>query len=286
MSARKPLVSIPHRRVAWNGGETAYVCVRYGVLTGRELKAGAFERRGIYQAAKFRGDHDAAQRLVSECISNNVIDRIIDDVTPYLIKGTPLVCVVPHPPFFDTAAGGADLPSKPKVTNALPLQYAGHLAVLLDATIDTEIVQKARVGRTGLTAFPRLLWQPSFDGQVRPDVAYIIVDDVLTHGGTIAALRSHIVQGGGTVATYTTLAHWSGEFRPLALSGGTWQQLWSLYGNGLSSFWEREIGHDARHLSEAEGRFLAKWGFEQERTGQPLLECLRDRLAEAAAKFE
>jgi hypothetical protein len=157
---------------------------------------------------------------------------------------------------------------------------------LLEAEIDGEIVQRARVGRTVLTPFPRFLWQPSFDGAVRPDVAYIIVDDVLTLGGTTAALRSHIVNNGGTVAAYTALAHKSGHSQPLALSEQTWQQLCSLYGNELGSFWEREIGHHARNLSEAEGSYLAKWGFGQDRSGAPLLECLRSRLAEAAAKCE
>lgn len=284
MTEIKPLVSIPHLRSPWKGGETVYVCARLGLLTGQELERGSPERNTLYKAAKFGGNHDAGQRLVSACISDRVLDRLIDDVEGHMAEKIPIVCVVPHPPFYDVGGGGADLPRKAKVTNTLPLQYAAHLATVLDGTIDTEIVQKARVGRTVLTAFPRLLWQPAFDGAVRRDVAYIIVDDVLTVGGTIAALRSYIIRTGGTVVGYTTLAHRTGEFRPLALSDATWQQLWSLYGSGLGSFWEREIGHDARYLSEAEGSYLAKWGFEQGRTGQPLLDQLRDRLAEAAAK--
>jgi hypothetical protein len=286
MSNKKPLVSIPHVRVPWKGGEKVYICTRLGVLNGREFQTGSLERRAIYQQAKFHGDHDAAQKLVSDCVSEDVLDWLVDDILAPLARGVPIVCIVPHPPFYDTASGGADLPSRPKVTNTLPLQYAAHLARTLDAEIDTQIIQKARVGRTGLTRFPRLLWQPSFDGEVRRDVAYIIVDDVLTLGGTIASLRSYIVSGGGTVRAYTALAHWTGQSHPLALSGETWQQLCSLYGNGFGSFWEREIGHDARYLSEAEGRVLAKWGFEQDRTGEPLLECLRDRLAQAAATCE
>lgn len=124
----------------------------------------------------------------------------MDATERYMQRGTPIVCVIPHAPFYDATSGGAYLPMRPKVTNALPIQYAAHLSQALDAEIDNEIIQKARVGRTSLTAFERLLWQPSFDGAVRRDVAYIIVDDVLTHGGTIAALRHHILQAGGTIS--------------------------------------------------------------------------------------
>jgi hypothetical protein len=286
MHAAKPLISMKHHRLPWIGGETVYVCSKLTKLNGKEIRLGAVQRRNSYNAAKFHGDHEAAQQLVTDCVTDRVLDRLIDDLEPFMLNGTPIVCVVPHPPFYDMEEGGADLAKKPRVTNALPLQYAAHLGEGLDAQVDTEIVQKARVGRTSLTHFPRYLWQPRFDGAVRPDVAYIIVDDVLSHGGTLAALRSHILQGGGTVAAYTTLAHGSGEWQRLALSDETWHQLCSLFGNNFNSFWEREIGHDARCLSEAEGRFLAKWGLGEGRTGDALVQCLRDRLAEAAAKCE
>jgi hypothetical protein len=284
---QRPLISLRHPRSAWAGGETVYVCTSLTKLNGKELRLGAANDRKLYIAAKTLGDHDAAQSVVEKCVTDRVIDRLIDAVEPHMMNGTSILCVVPHPHFYDMVSGGADLPRKPRVTNALPLQYAAHLSAVLDASVDMEIVQKARVGRTQLTAFPRFLWQPSFDGAIRPDAAYIIADDVLTHGGTIAALRSHIIRGGGTVAAYTTLAHGSGDWQPLAMSDGTWQQLCSLFGEDLSSFWEREIGHDARYLSEAEGRVLANWGGRQGRTtGAPLLQCLRDRLAQAAAKCE
>jgi hypothetical protein len=127
MHSQKPLVPIPHHRAAWRGDERVNICSRNALLTGRELKLGAFERRKIYQAAKFHGNHDAAERLVAECISDDVVDRLIDEVELYMARGTPLVCVIPHPPFYDIAAGGADLPGKLKITNVLPLQYAAHL---------------------------------------------------------------------------------------------------------------------------------------------------------------
>jgi hypothetical protein len=259
-----------------------------GVLNGGALAnvAGGRERERLYNEAKFKGNHAAAASVVKDCIDDRVLDRIIDDIEPFMAKGIPIVCVVPHPPFDDIASDGADLVGKPKVTNTLPLQYMAQLAVALEAEIDDKIIQKGRVGRTKLNKFPRFLCQPCFDGDVRRDAAYILVDDVITTGGTLAALRSHIVGNGGTVAAVTVLAHGSGQDQPLALSQAKWQELHSLYGADLISFWEREIGHDARYITDAEGSILVRFGREtvQQRPGDSLLQCLRDRLAEAAAK--
>jgi hypothetical protein len=284
----KPISAILHPRSAWSGGETVYVCTSLGQLNGGGLTraAGGRERVRVYNKAKFQGDHESADRLVRECMTDRVIDRIIDDVEPHMAKGTPIVCVVPHPPFDDIAAIGVDSVGKLKVTNTLPIQYAAQLAVQLEGEIDNEIIQKARVGRTKLTNFPRFLCQPSFDGAVRPDVAYIL--DVVTLDGTLAALRSYIIANGGTVAAITVLAHGSGQDRALALTANRWQELQDMFGAELGSFWEREIGHDARCLTDAEGQILVRFGHEsvENRTGVPLLQCLRDRLAEAAAKHQ
>jgi hypothetical protein len=221
-------------------------------------------------------------------MSDQALDAIIDHVTPHILAKRPLVVIVPHPPYDDTESDGADLVGARRVTNTLPLAYAARISEMIDGTIDAEIVQKARVGRSKLSKFARFLWQPSFDGAVRHDSAYILVDDVVTSGGTLAALRSHIVSHGGTIAAYTALAHGSGDDQPLALGPETWDSLIKAFGPGLDEFWKGEIGHDAAHLTDAEGRFLARWGSQnhRRRAGVPLLQRLRDRLAEAAAKGE
>ncbi|WP_407122814.1 phosphoribosyltransferase [Bradyrhizobium sp. STM 3561] len=282
-----PLVRFPHLRPPWVGGETVYVCGRYGHLNGTELEGGhAKARKTFYQKAKFACDYESADRIVEAMLSDRVLDRLIDDLTPYMANGVPLICAVPHPPFDDAQGDGADLVGRRKVRNALPLQYMARLSVELGADMDQEIVQKGRVSRTKLKHFPRFLWQPCFDGAVRQDAAYILVDDVLTTGGTLAALRSHIIRNGGKVAAVTTLAHGLGEWRPLALLAATWHELQAHFGVDFNAFWRKEIGHDATCLTEAEGHILLKW-----RTGEPgpwdtPLQRLRDRLAAAAAKNE
>ena len=282
-----PLVSFPHPREPWGGGETVYVCGRLDDLNGKALEgAQAKSRIILYLKAKTVADYDAADRLVEVMLSDRVLDQLVDDLTPFMVKGTPILCVIPHPPFDDLYGDGADLIRR-GVKNALPVQYMARLGMVLDAEIDSEIVQKARVGRTKLKEFPRFLCQPCFDGAVRRDAAYILVDDVLTTGGTLAALRSHIIRGGGKVAAITTLAHGSGQWRDLALSDGTWHQLEAAFGNELNEFWRKEIGHEAKRLTEAEANVLLRWHAKSVAgTGRPALQCLRDRLAEAAAKGE
>jgi hypothetical protein len=81
-----PLSSILHIRRPWAGGEKVYVCATLGELNGGGLtrRAGSRERSKLYNMAKFRGDHESADKLISLCISDRVIDRIIDDVDPQI----------------------------------------------------------------------------------------------------------------------------------------------------------------------------------------------------------
>ncbi|WGR93553.1 hypothetical protein MTX26_28085 [Bradyrhizobium sp. ISRA443] len=160
-SIQLPLVSIPHLREPWAGGEIVHVCGRLGELNGTGMQGGqAKTRKTLYAKAKLAGDYDAADRIVEVMLSEDMLDRLVDVVTPFLVNGTSLVCVVPHPPFDDARADGADLIGRRGVKNALPIQYLARLSVELGAEVDTQIVQKSRVGRTKLKHFPRFLWQP------------------------------------------------------------------------------------------------------------------------------
>jgi hypothetical protein len=242
-----------------------------------------------YTAAKTLGDTEAAVRIIRGCVerSEHIIDAMLDDLTPFIERGTPLVCVVPHPSFDDDDGGDPDVATQLRPKNVIPITYANYIAEIVGAEVDTEILERERVGRTKLSAFERFLWQPSFVGEVRRDVAYVLVDDVITLGGTLAALRSYILMNDGTVALSTALAHKTGRGQLLALSSKTWDELRTAYGEELNAFWKEEIGHDLQCLTEAEGRVLVDWGREEhERSGTPLLQRLRARLFAAAAKNE
>lgn len=90
--------------------------------------------------------------------------------------------------------------------NMLPLAYAKWLASLDGLTVATGILQNSRTHHTDAGAVHRLLNRPGFTGPVIPGRAYIVLDDVITSGSTVQALRLYIQDHGGHVAAITCLA--------------------------------------------------------------------------------
>ncbi|MBK6726739.1 MAG: phosphoribosyltransferase [Xanthomonadales bacterium] len=89
--------------------------------------------------------------------------------------------------------------------NAIPIVLSAYLAEHCQALLDDEIVQVNRVFHTGADAMERLIAPAEFEGEVVPDGRYVIVDDVMTLGGTIADLASYIQTNGGNVIGVVTL---------------------------------------------------------------------------------
>ena len=186
----------------------------------------------------------------------------------------PALIVSPQPGFHED--GPCD-PVSDVPTNAIPFALASLIAEDLGCEMDDKILQVARPGRSTLKKFPRFLWQPAFGGVVRPDRAYIIVDDVCTNGGTLAALRSHIVANGGTVVAATTLAHTTGSSQPFPIERATQGMLRSFYGDALDGLWVQEIGHEIQCLTEGEGVGLVEWSREHVPGRDPVVARRRRR---------
>jgi hypothetical protein len=275
-------VRVSHPREPWGPrDEMVFVHCRITEVKGTDSIYGTDERARYekqYSAAKTKFDVKSAFDIIDRCIDDQAIDRIVDVLT-----GDPIL-VFPLPPFDEEE----EHPHKVRLTgdpiNAIPFAYVEYLARVLGGTVNTSIAQIARIGTTDLTRWMRYLCQPSFEGTIDRKKPYILVDDVFSSGGTFAALRSYIVRNGGAVAGTTALANKSGVHEIFAIADQTLYVLRSSYGSELDPFWRETFGHDLRSLTEPEGQFLVLAAHNWAKARKPLLQCLRERINQAAAK--
>jgi hypothetical protein len=76
---------------------------------------------------------------------------------------------------------------------------------VLESPINDSIVQRNTVGHPGASSFERLAKQALFAGEVTPQQRYLIVDDFVGQGGTLANLIGFIASRGGQVVAATDL---------------------------------------------------------------------------------
>ncbi|MBW2094199.1 MAG: DEAD/DEAH box helicase family protein [Deltaproteobacteria bacterium] len=87
--------------------------------------------------------------------------------------------------------------------NKLPLLLAKAISKVSGLPVDLELYQANFVGRTKKTGLQRLLTIVKFGGKVKAK-EYILVDDVVTQGGTFAEQRHYIENDGGKVVATTS----------------------------------------------------------------------------------
>ena len=153
--------------------------------------------------------------------------------------------------------------------NAIPSALAQHISDRLGAPSDTNIVQTNVVSHTGASGYGRLARQAAFDGKVDSSREYLLVDDFVGQGGTLANLRGLIERKGGRVigAVVLTGKVYSAKLTP------TERQLHELrtkHGKTLEDWWRRQFGHSFDCLTQSEARYLAR---------SPNADGIRDRLA-------
>ena len=194
----------------------------------------AVKQHFAYMAAK-AGDAQAAVRLVMDTIGDQAIRCMVD-------MGS--AC---HPVLISVHA------EERAGVNAIPEVFADILSHIVGWDVEKNVVQANVVNHTGASGFARLANQAFFEGEVRPAV-YIIVDDLVGQGGTIANLRGHLHRQGGRVlcaATLTGKAH----------SALIWQsaaQLNELRGKHgqLEEWWSNRFGFGFECLTASETRYL------------------------------
>lgn len=183
------------------------------------------------------GDGEAAVRLVDETLNPSVLEDLrarYADEAPVLL------------PVVAEESEGA---------NAIPLALAQRLALTLGWELEASIIQANVAARTRKDGYYRLAIQPVFDGKVDVRQPFLLVDDFVGQGATLANLRGHLMAQGGRVVGFTSLAG-KAVSRSLALRPQTLAELRNVHGHDLEDWWRQVFGFDFERLTESEARYL------------------------------
>ncbi len=210
------------------------------------------KKHPAYRAAK-SGDAGAALELVQD-----VFDRELPERLRILVGDSRPVLVSAHA-------------YEREGVNAIPEVLADVMAKKLDWPVDGSVVQTNVVAHTGAGGFARLARQPAFDGTVTPDTDYVMVDDFVGMGGTLANLRGHIESQGGRVLAAVVLTG-KPHSAKLRLTPERLNELRNKHGAELEHWWQERFGHAFDALTESEARYLVR---------TPDAGTVRDRIAAA-----
>jgi len=213
----------------------------------------ALSREPEYLAAK-AGDPKAALNMVYRLMTSEMVSEVRE-----LIGENLNVRIVPIQ--AQEATG----------RNKIPLAVAEVLAAHLGVEVEYDICQSNRVFRTGASADHRLVFRPAFEGRVEPGRSYIVVDDTMTMGGTIAELRGYIMSQGGIVPGAAVMAARESAVN-LAITQKMLDRIDQKHGAELDKFWQEEFGHGLDKLTQHEAGHLR---------AAVSLESIRDRIAAA-----
>ena len=191
-----------------------------------------------YAAAK-AGDAEAATALAEDTLNPDAIASLKD-----FLHGRKPILISAHA--FESEG-----------VNAIPEAFAEILASKLGLQIESGIVQINTVGHTGANGFTRLARQPAFDGEVIEGQEYLIVDDFVGMGGTLANLKGYIESNGGIVIGTTVLTGKPYSAK-IALDRVTLKELREKHGKDLEYWWQKKFGHTFDSLTQSEARYLLK----------------------------
>jgi hypothetical protein len=209
-----------------------------------------------YLAAK-RGDPVAATQLVRNLVNEASLERVRQLVlTAPTDRELVLICVHAYERFG---------------LNAIPAALAEVLSESLNIHYEPGIVQTNVVYHTGAGGYGRLARQAKFDGKIDKNRAYLLVDDFVGQGGTLANLRGHVLKKKAVVvgAVCLTGKPYSAK---LNLTQEQLDELRKTHGKTLERWWKEHFGHPFDYLTQSEARYLAR---------SPNAERIRNQLAAA-----
>ena len=153
------------------------------VLHADEL---AVKRHPRYAAAK-AGDADSAETLIDSLANRNRLAELSS-----LLQGRDARLLPVHA-------------LESEGVNEIPAELARVLSEWFDLPITGSVVQSNTVGHTGASGFQRLANQALFVGEVERGRSYLLVDDFIGQGGTLANLIGYVESAGGHAVGATVL---------------------------------------------------------------------------------
>ena len=210
------------------------------------------KKHPAYEAAK-SGDDVAATHLVLTCLNLAqvvALNQLVAGKRPTLVSAHAM---------------------ERHGVNAIPEVFADELGRLLSWPVDTGIVQTNVVSHTGANGFWRLARQAEFDGAVQAGCDYVLVDDFVGMGGTLANLKGHIETLGGNVLAAVALTGKTHSAK-LAPTPERLNELRKRHGTEFENWWIGHFAHSFDALTESEARYLAR---------TETADTIRDRIAEA-----
>ena len=198
----------------------------------------AVKQHPAYKAAK-AGDGNAAIALVRDTLSAAQNQKLV-------------VLLAGHRPTLVSAHA-----YEREAVNAIPEIFADLLSQILGLPVDNDIYQANVVFHTGADGFSRLARQARFEGLVNPGLEYVLVDDFVGMGGTLANFKGYIESKGAKVLAAVSLTG-KPHSAKLALSPERLQELRGKHGAELENWWIGRFAHAFDALTESEARYLAR----------------------------
>lgn len=211
---------------------------------------GSAKEHERYEDAKKNGSNDAALQLVKDIVPQEKIEELRAVVQ----ERSALILPVHAIEEFGT--------------NKIPAALAYYLASTLNLELCDDIVQANKPQRTDKGAFYRLSQYPFFDGDVQQGRNYVILDDTLSMGGTLASLRGYIENKGGHVILAVALTGHEGA-ASLNIKEAMLRAIQNKHGDELDEWWKSEVGFGVDKLTQGEAGHLRK---------APSVEEIRNRI--------
>lgn len=198
----------------------------------------AVKQHLAYRAAK-SGDGASAIELVNDTMSEPQNQRLAQ-----LLLG--------HTPTLVSAHA-----YEREGVNTIPEIFADELSKALGWPVDVAVLQTNVVAHTGADGFSRLARQAEFAGAIQPGCDYVLVDDFVGMGGTLANLRGYIESQGGRVLAAVSLTG-KPHSAKLAPTPERLHELRMKHGTDFENWWIGRFAHPFDALTESEARYLTR----------------------------